>query len=136
MENLRPFKPGPDERRNLKGRPKSVYSLMKSSGYSKDDITRCFGELAWQTIDDLSKILEDDKSPALAKTVAQAFIKAATKGDFRYISEILQHVVGKPKEQTENKHLHKIIVEYVNPNDKTIPSPRGTSGDFEDAEEV
>lgn len=135
-ENLKPFKPGPDPRRNLKGRPQSVYNVMNASGYSKDDISRCFGELGWQTEDELEAIFNDKSSPTLPRVTAQAFLKAMRKGDFRYISEILQHVIGKPKEQTENKHVHKIVVEYVNPNSKPVPPPSGAAGDYTEFQEV
>lgn len=124
--NLIPFKPGADPRRNLEGRPKRIHTVLKDSGYSKDDIRDAFEEIGWQNISDLEAILEDDSKPVILKVIARAFIKGAEKGDFRYVSEILQHVVGKPKEQTENKHLHKILIEYANPNSSSISSSPGS----------
>lgn len=130
-ENLKPFKPGPDPRRNVSGRPKKIYTVLKESGYTKDDITSAFAEIGWQTMDQLDEILENTKAPALPKLIAKAFKRGVEKGDFRYISEIIQHAIGKPKEQTENKHLHKILVEYVNPNNTTLPPASGTEFNIE-----
>lgn len=120
IPNSKPFKPG--ETGNPNGRPKRIYTVLKESGYSKEDIGDAFKEIGWQTIEDLQAIVEDETKPVILKVIARAFIKGAEKGDFRYVSEILQHVIGKPKEQSENKHLHKIIVEYVNPTDTTLPT--------------
>ena len=102
-ENLQPFKPGHDDRRNLQGRPRKIHSILKESGYTKDDIRDAFEEVGWQNIADLEAIIEDDTKPVILKVIARAFIKGAEKGDFRYVSEILQHIIGKPKETIEQK---------------------------------
>jgi hypothetical protein len=128
-QNLKPFPKGNNA--NPNGRPKRIYTILKESGYTKDDISTAFAEIGWQTLEDAEAIVKDPTKPLILKTVAMAFIKGATKGDFRYVSEILQHVIGKPKEQSENKHLHKIIVEYVNPTDTTLSSPSESGEDTE-----
>lgn len=121
--NLIPAKKG--EVRNPAGRPKRIYTIIKESGYTKDDIRDAFEEVGWQTLDDLHEIIKDEKKPVILKVIARAFIKGAEKGDFRYVSEILQHIIGKPKEQIESKNLHKILVEYVNPNNQPLSSTHG-----------
>jgi hypothetical protein len=123
-DNLIPFQPG--QSGNPNGRPKRIYKILKQSGYSKEDIRDAFEEVGWQTEEQAQEIIDDPSKPLLLKTLAHAFIKAANKGDYRYVGEIIQQIMGKPKEQTENKHLHKIIVEYVNPNNNTLSSTRGT----------
>lgn len=123
------YRPAKGETPNPNGRPKRIYTILKESGYSKEDIGDAFKEIGWQTIDDLQGIVDDPSKPVILKVIARAFIKGADKGDFRYVSEILQHVIGKPKEQTENKHLHKIVVEYVSPKDRSISSPSGAERD-------
>lgn len=126
-QNLKPFVKG--QVANPNGRPKRIYTVLKDSGYSKEDIRDAFEEIGWQTLDDLKEILDDESKPVILKVIAKAFIKGAEKGDFRYVSEILMHVVGKPKEQSENKHLHKILVEYVNTDNTALPSTRSTEED-------
>lgn len=86
---------------NPNGRPKKIYTVLKQSGFSKDDVRDAFEEIGWQSIDELKEIENDPTKPAILKVIAKAFIRGAEKGDFRYVSEILQHVVGKPKETVE-----------------------------------
>lgn len=107
VDNLIPFVPG--QSGNPAGRPKRIYTVLKESGYSKEDIRDAFEEIGWQTIEDLQEVLDDDSKPVILKVIARAFMKGAEKGDFRYVSEILMHVIGKPKEQIETNtlHLHK-----------------------------
>lgn len=124
--NLIPFGPGHDPRRNLEGRPKKIHTVLKKSGYTKDDIREAFSEIGWQLEEDVDAILEDPTKPMILRLIARAFKKGTEKGDFRYVSEILQHVIGKPKEQIESLGIQKIIVEYVNPNDQPLPPPSGT----------
>lgn len=98
---------------NLNGRPKKIYTVLKESGYTKDDIRDAFSEIGWQNVDDLKEILEDETKPVILKVIAKAFLRGAEKGDFRYVSEILAHVVGKPKEtidQTITKQSYKITL--------------------------
>lgn len=86
---------------NPNGRPKKIYTVLKQSGFTKDDVRDAFEEIGWQSIDELKEIENDPTKPAILKVIAKAFIRGAEKGDFRYVSEILQHVVGKPKETVE-----------------------------------
>lgn len=128
-QNLKPFQKGNNA--NPAGRPKKIYTILKQSGFSRDDIRTAMQEAGWQTSDELQTIIDDPTKPAILKIIARAFIKGAEKGDYRYISEIMQQAIGKPTEQTENKHIHKIIVEYVNPNDSALPSSSGADSDTE-----
>lgn len=125
-EDIEPYQFKPGQSGNPNGRPLKVHKILKASGYTLDDIREAFKDIGWNDPEKLQEIVDDPKQPAILKVIARAFLKGAEKGDFRYISEILQHVIGKPKEQTENKHLHKIIVEYANPNDTFIPPSPGT----------
>lgn len=132
--NLIPAKKG--EIRNPNGRPKKIYTLLRESGFGRDDIRTAMQEAGWQTAKELQAIIDDETKPAILKIIARAFIKGAEKGDYRYISEIMQQAIGKPTEQTENKHLHKIVVEYVNPNDKAALAARESEDSTEPGEEV
>lgn len=106
-DGIIPYQMKPGTTLNPNGRPLKVHTILKKSGYTKDDITEAFKEVGWQSVDKLQEIADDDSKPAIIKVIAKAFVRGAEKGDFRYISEILQHVIGKPKEVTE-----QIITEF------------------------
>lgn len=89
------------ERINRKGPPKRIYTILKESGYTKSDIRDAFEEIGWQTMDELKDILEDPSKPSILKIIAKAFIRGADKGDFRYVSEIIQQAIGKPKDSVD-----------------------------------
>lgn len=79
-DNLKPFKPGKDSRRNTKGRPKLP------------DIREA-----------MAKILagEKDGKTGLDEILA-ALQKRATKGDVRAAQELLDRAFGKSKQQIEH----------------------------------
>jgi len=77
------------------GRPKKIYTILKESGYSKDDIRTVFGEMAFYTIKELEEAYKDETKPVIFKVVANAFRKAAKEGNYRYIKEILEQYIGK-----------------------------------------
>lgn len=121
-KDIIPFQIKPGQTLNPAGRPRRIYTVLKESGYSREDIRDAFEEIGWQTIGDLHDILKDDNNPAILKVIANAFIRGAEKGDFRYVSEILAHVVGKPKESIEMKAevKNKIIVQFGGNGNNTI----------------
>lgn len=103
---------------NPNGRPKKIYTVLKESGYTKDDIRGAFEEIGWQTMGQLQDIFKDPKAPAILKVIAHAFKRGVEKGDFRYVSEILQHVVGKPKETIDaNVTQFKVTLNLDGSND-------------------
>lgn len=100
-DGIIPYQMKPGTTLNPNGRPKKIFTILKASGFTKDDIRAAFEETGWQTIEGLNNILDNDNSPAIMKVIARAFLRGAEKGDFRYVSEIIQHVIGKPKETVE-----------------------------------
>jgi len=120
-QNLRPFKKG--EVANPNGRPKKIYTVIKQSGFSKDDIRTAMQEAGWQTAKELEDIIDDETKPAILKIIARAFLKGAERGDYRYISEIMQQAIGKPKETVEN-----FVTEYK----VTLNLNGNINGDTED----
>ncbi len=96
------------ERINKEGRPPKIYTVLKRSGYSKDDIRIAYHELSFLNEGELDKIIADDKAIVLLKVIAQAYKKGAVKGDYRYIKDIIEQVIGQPKQQQEIKQQIEI----------------------------
>lgn len=96
LKNRVKFGDGQDPTRG--GRPRKIYNILKDYGYSKDDITTCFSELAWYTMPELEKLKNDDSNPIILKIVSNQFLKAFSKGDWGMVKDILEHVIGRPKQ--------------------------------------
>ena len=84
-----------------RGRKKKIYSILKEKGYSADDIKTAFGELAFYTENEIEEISTDETKPIIARIVANQFFQALKAGDWNKIKEILEHVIGKPNQQTD-----------------------------------
>lgn len=75
-KNLRPFKPGPDERRNLKGRPPKLPKL--------DEL--------------LASVMSEERNGlTAAEAVLKALLVKATKGDVRAAELLLDRTFGKQR---------------------------------------
>src|SRR3990172_7396313 len=99
---------------NPNGRPSKIYTVLKESGYSKDDIRNAFNEVSWNDIDELTRLFNDKKTPAIIRVICHAFKKAIERGDYRYVKEIIEQVIGKPKETRDERILNvvKIVVDF------------------------
>ena len=86
---------------NPNGRPKKIYTVLKESGYTRDDVRNAFNEIAWADVNELQRLFKDEKSPAIIKVIAHAYKRAIEKGDYRYVAEIINQSIGKPKETSE-----------------------------------
>ncbi len=88
------------------GRPKKIYTILSEQGYSKDDIRTAFGELGWYTFKELQTVHSNKKTPLIVRIIANQFILAFEKGDYSKVKEILENVIGKPRQtidcRTEN----------------------------------
>lgn len=101
------FKPG--QSGNPDGRPKKIYTLIKETGYSKDDLRTALNEMAWHTDAELQALYKDKNTPMIVKVIARALNKAATAGDFNKINQILEYALGKPRQEIEGK----MNIEYI-----------------------
>ncbi len=88
------------------GRPKKIYSVLKEMGYSKDDVRTAMLELAWYDKSGIKKLIADDKKPAIVLVIARAFERAMAKGDYSAVKEIIDQVIGKPLQKSENDNKH------------------------------
>lgn len=87
---------------NRGGRPKKIYTILKEKEFSKDDISSCFGEMAFYTTAELKSVEKDPKLPVIMKVIAKAFTKAHRTGSWSHIREIMEHTIGKPTQRLEH----------------------------------
>jgi hypothetical protein len=105
-ENLKNFKKGFDERRNLKGTPKKFVSLLKEQGYNLSQIKDCIAVLISMTLEELNDIhktgkLNEHQATALEQTLASAILKDKARGEVRSIEVLLNRAFGTPTNKTE-----------------------------------
>ena|SRR5690606_29880501 len=104
------------------GRPKKLYNVLREMGYSKSDVRDATSELFWYTEAELKEVKADKKKPVIVRTIASVILKALAKGDFRYIKELVEQVLGKPQQKIDQKNTHvSNSVEIVSWLDKFSP---------------
>lgn len=117
-ENLKPFKKGYDERRNLKGVPRKYINTLKENGYTQQEVKATIMVLMSMNLQELSEIWNNKQSDTLLLTLAGAIKRGIEKGSIYTIQQLLEMVFGKPKESVQTEHDGKIEVVFV--NGKTI----------------
>jgi hypothetical protein len=120
------------------GRKKKIYNILKEKGYGSDDIVACFNELAFYSRDELQDLLARSDVPVIMTVVARAFQMAVNKGQFSFVKEIVEHVVGKAVQKTEmevvtkditNQNLDNLTVEELLDYEKLQMKINGISRD-------
>ena len=96
-ENLKPFKKGNDERRNMKGAPVKIPTL----------------EIL------LAEVLGEEREGVVAaKAILSALRNKALKGDTRAAELLLDRAYGKAKQTIDqNTNLQALTINLINPED-------------------
>lgn len=94
---LQPFKSGSDPRRNLRGRPKKLISVLTAEGYSLTQVIDTIGVLLALSLDELKFISDDRLSEysALERIVAQSLLRDHRYGRLDALSILLDRCYGK-----------------------------------------
>ena len=100
-QNLKPFKKGEDERRNLEGRPKKYVTLLKEHGYKRVEVEDTIQAMLSMDLEELKEVWQNPKATILEKTIANAMRKSLEKGSLYSIETLLSRVYGKPKETAD-----------------------------------
>lgn len=84
------------------GRPKKIDTILKEQGLSitKKDLLEVTVRLSVKTISELQDIIDDDESPAIMVTIANAFIESKSKG-LREIDKLIPYILGAVKQEME-----------------------------------
>ena len=100
------------ETANPNGRPPKIYTVLKRKGFTPEDIRIAFGEINWYNVDELKKVFENPQTPAILKILAHVYKRAIEKGDYRYVKEIIEQAIGKPKE-TVDAHIKQEVIQVT-----------------------
>ena len=96
---------------NKKGRPEKIYTILKKTGYNATDVKAAFEELGFYSMADLIKLKDDESKPVITRIIANQFHLALIKDDYHKVKEIMEYVLGKPKQETDIN---------VNPDSKIV----------------
>lgn len=121
-ENLKPFKPGKDDRRHMSGRPRKWVSLLKAQGYKKSEINDAIEILLQMTEEELIEVQTRDDSTILEKTVAKGLTTSLKAGSLDSLETILSRAFGKPNQYTEVEMRETKVPEWLKqkPDGSTI----------------
>ena len=123
-ENLKPFKPGEDERRIGNGRPKKLITQMKEIGYTKSQVEDTMLSMLTMTRKELEKIDKGDEFTILERIIAGTLVKSHDKNSLFNLEILLTRSQGKPREtidQTITTKDYTITLDLNNQLDIPIP---------------
>lgn len=101
LENLKPFKKGFDENRNINGRPRKYVSNLKDQGYKIAEVNDAIQVLMSMTVKELTEVVDNTEATVLEKTVAKAMLKSMKNGSLYSLDTLLTRTFGKPKETVD-----------------------------------
>jgi hypothetical protein len=116
--NLKPFKKGYDERRNLQGRKPKFITLLKNDGYSVSEVNDTIKVMMAMTLTQLHDVFKNPDATILEKTIANALRKSYEKGSLYTLDTLWTRLFGKPKETSAVTTDGKI--EFIVTKGKTI----------------
>jgi hypothetical protein len=97
-QNLKPFKKGEDERRNLQGRPQKLITQLKEIGYTKSQVEDSVNAMLTLSRKELEKIDRGDEYTIFERIIAGALLKSHDKNSLFNLEMLLTRSQGKPKE--------------------------------------
>jgi hypothetical protein len=113
IENLKPFKKGYDIRREGNGRPKKFITQLNTMGYTNTEIIETLKVLLAMTIFELHEVYTSPNATILELSIAKALVKGIERGNIYTLNELLNRILGKPKDSPEVNKDMKIEVVYV-----------------------
>lgn len=112
-QNLKPFKNGYDIRREGNGRPKKYITQLNSIGYTNTEITETLRVLLSMTIFELHEVFTNPNATILELSIAKSLVKSIERGNIYTLNELLNRILGKPKETTQINDKEKIEVVFI-----------------------
>ncbi len=100
-KNLKNFRNGADNRRNLEGRPKKFITALKHQGYKMAEINDCIKIMLSMTRTQLDQAANAPDATALELMIASAIETSIKRGDLSAMETLVSRSFGKPKETVE-----------------------------------
>ena len=120
LENLKPFKPGEDERRHMQGRPQKLITQMKEIGYTKTQVEETMLSMLSLGRKELEKIDKGDEYTIMERTIAGALLKGHDKNSLFNLEMLLTRSQGKPKETIDQTIQSKNFTITLNLDEKNL----------------
>jgi len=110
--------------RKKPGRRKKIYTILRETGYSKDDMRAALQELSFYTESQLQEVVDNDRLPIITRIIAKNMLAAYEAGEFYSIQSIIEQGYGKAKqtsevEQTTNIKGLEVVFKDVETDDNT-----------------
>jgi hypothetical protein len=112
-QNLKPFNKGFDIRRKGNGRPKKYISQLNSIGYTNNEIIETMKIMLSMTIFELHEVFTNPNATILELSIAKSLVKGIERGNTYTLNELLDRIIGKPKEATSLSNNDKIEVVII-----------------------
>lgn len=112
-QNLKPFKPGHDPRRNLYGGPRKLVNDLAGMGYSAKEINSTILNLLTMTESEARAVADGDGYSILERIAATSLLKDMARGSLWNLETLLTRTFGKPRESTKIDSAEKIEVVFV-----------------------
>ena len=116
LDNLKPFKKGEDERRNIQGRPKKLVTQLKEIGYNKSQVEDTINAMLTMSRKELEKIDKSEEYTILERIIAGTLLKSHDKNSLFNLDLLLNRSQGKPKETIDQNITEKSIKITLNLN--------------------
>jgi uncharacterized protein (DUF3820 family) len=119
-KNLKPFVKGVDERRNLKGRPRTYLNELKDQGFKHSEVIEVMAVLLSLKLDELKEIYNNDETPILIKVLSNAIVTDLKNGKIVNIDSLFNRMYGTPKQTSDVNMTMQFKVEAPNEHTKNL----------------
>lgn len=107
LQNLQPFTPGPDPRRNVFGQPKSNLKKLEEMigvqfdiALTKADKFKIMESMLETPLDELKHIAESKSAPVFIVNIAMAMVKDIQAGRTNTLDSLIDRFFGKARQES------------------------------------
>lgn len=120
IENLKPFVKGVDERRNIKGRPRTYLNALKDQGFKHAEVIEVINVLFSLTLAELKELYNNEETPILIKVITNGIISDLKTGKIVTFDSLANRAYGTPKNTSDVSMQLQFNVEAPNEHTKNL----------------